>query len=164
MKDKLRKAAVAAVVVAAVIYAAVFNIVRENSVNEAVPAMNTVYYGGDYIIAGENNHNVNTKNEQPDDGNSGAVNSTNSANLDEYDAFITTAFIWIRQNQCVPYHKEILKCVGEKTLVPISVGIQANEKISDFVIHQDTVDVLKALNERAVLGVRGDYTAEILNS
>jgi competence protein ComEA len=54
MKYKLRKAAAAAVIVAAVIYAVVFNIVRENSVNEAVPVMNTVYYGGDYIIAGDN--------------------------------------------------------------------------------------------------------------
>jgi comEA protein len=54
MKNIIKKIAVAVVLLAAVTYAIVFNIVREKSVNEAIPAVNTVYYGGDYFIAGEN--------------------------------------------------------------------------------------------------------------
>jgi competence ComEA-like helix-hairpin-helix protein len=54
MKNAFRKIAIAVVIVAAVVYAVIFNVIRENSVNETIPAVNTVYYGGDYFIAGEN--------------------------------------------------------------------------------------------------------------
>jgi competence ComEA-like helix-hairpin-helix protein len=58
MKKPFKRAAAAGIIIFAVIYVVVFNIVRENSVNEALPVMNTVYSGDAYFIAGANTETV----------------------------------------------------------------------------------------------------------
>ncbi len=83
--------------------------------------------------------------------------------LEEYDAFVTTDLVWIRENVDMSYLNKYLQLVGDKALVPISIGLQAMEYKKSFRIRPETVAVLKRLEERCVMGVRGDYTAEILD-
>ena len=47
--------------------------------------------------------------------------------------------------------------------MPISVGLQAKNFDSDFKLNHSVKNVLAAIQERAVMGVRGEYTAEVLN-
>lgn len=83
--------------------------------------------------------------------------------LDEYKAFITTDLIWINQMQDFSYLNNILDILGEIPLIPISVGLQADCYKNDFIIHPETVKVLNRISEHCIIGVRGAYTAEILN-
>jgi len=86
---------------------------------------------------------------------------------EKYDAFITTAFIWLRYNDSSAeydnYYTKLLSTVKEKPLIPMSVGIQSDEYDYNFKIYKNTVHILAKMSERCVLGVRGNYTAEILN-
>lgn len=79
---------------------------------------------------------------------------------EKYDRFITTSYIWLRQNE--PIHTRF-SAIGDKPYIPMSVGIQAADYDSNFVIHNDVVNELKAISERCVIGCRGNYTAEILS-
>lgn len=83
--------------------------------------------------------------------------------MEQYRAFITTDVIWIQENTEVLPLKSQFSLVGDRPLIPISVGLQCHAMKSDFHIHEETVKLLKAIQERAILGVRGQYTAEILN-
>ncbi len=80
--------------------------------------------------------------------------------IDQYDQFITTSYIWIRQNQEI---SSPLKLVKDRPLIPMSIGLQANVYDPNFVIHPNVIRDLKEIEERCVLGCRGEYTAEILN-
>ena len=80
--------------------------------------------------------------------------------LAKYDRFITTSYIWIRQNQ--PIHSCFSK-IGDKPYIPMSVGLQASEYDPKFILHPDVVRELTEISERCVIGCRGYYTAEILN-
>jgi competence ComEA-like helix-hairpin-helix protein len=71
MKKPFKRVAAAGIIIFAVIYVVVFNIIRENSVNEAIPVMNTVYSGDAYFIAGANTETVY-------DSNTETVYSTNT--------------------------------------------------------------------------------------
>lgn len=46
--------------------------------------------------------------------------------------------------------------------VPISIGLQAGKLDPDFRLNSSCLKVLSAMQERAILGVRGEYTASIL--
>ncbi|MCL2363880.1 MAG: polysaccharide pyruvyl transferase family protein [Defluviitaleaceae bacterium] len=85
--------------------------------------------------------------------------------IDDCKAIITTGFIWILPNdpKATAWHKHLLNYAKDKPLIPISVGLQAHVFSPDFKIHEDTVNVLSAMAERCVLGVRGYYAANILN-
>jgi hypothetical protein len=83
--------------------------------------------------------------------------------IDNYDCFVTTELIWIKENFKPPeLLKKILALPGGKKIVPISVGLQAPKFKADFVMSEDTVTFLRDVAERATLAVRGNYTAEIL--
>ena len=90
-------------------------------------------------------------------------NTKEIVDLEDYDAFITTDFVWIREHVDMSYMKKYLKLIGDKALVPISIGLQAQEYKRNFKIHSETIAILKTIEERCVMGVRGNYTAEILN-
>lgn len=81
--------------------------------------------------------------------------------LNKLDSIITTDLIWIRQGESFGYLDKLL---DELTipLIPISVGLQADSYDMDFKISDETVRLLRKIEERAVMGVRGEYTASIL--
>ena len=91
-------------------------------------------------------------------GNIGKISS------EDYDAFITTSFIWIQQNDADNgYYRKMLKAAKHKPLIPMCIGLQAPGYDVDFKINGETVNILSGMGERCVLGVRGNYTAEILD-
>lgn len=83
--------------------------------------------------------------------------------LEEYKAFITTDLIWIRHMVDFGYLNQVLDSIGDLPLIPISIGLQANDFALDFKLHPNTVKILQRISERCVMGVRGYYTAEILS-
>lgn len=91
------------------------------------------------------------------------LNHLDQLNLDEYKAFVTTDLIWIRQMQDFSYLNQVLDGLGDLPLIPISIGLQCNDFDLDFKIHPNTVKVLKRISEKCVMGVRGDYTAQVLD-
>lgn len=84
--------------------------------------------------------------------------------ISQYQSFITTDLIWITENQNYPHVEKQLLMAGDRPLVPISVGLQCGSYRNDFNMHPDTIKLLSAIQERAIIGVRGNYTAEVLNS
>ena len=72
------------------------------------------------------------------------------------------SLIWLTPNQTYPHVWTMLKRIGDKPLVPISVGVQSMARNVDITLHPDTVKLLRTMAERAVLGVRGEYTAAVL--
>lgn len=77
---------------------------------------------------------------------------------------ITTDLIWIRQDSNFDYLLRQMNRFKDSVFVPISVGLQAPKIGSDFHLNDSVICVLKAMEERgAVIGCRGNYTAEILN-
>ena len=83
--------------------------------------------------------------------------------IDQYSSFVTTELIWIRPNCEYRHVWKQLELADDRPLVPISVGLQHYKYEPEFPIHPDTVKLLEAIQERCVLGVRGYYSAEILN-
>lgn len=81
--------------------------------------------------------------------------------FEKYDAIVLTDLIWIRENSDFGYLNNYLDIV-QKPFVPISVGLQAASTSSEFKLNENTLFVLKRLEERAVLGIRGEYTASVL--
>ncbi len=82
--------------------------------------------------------------------------------LDSFDAIITTDLIWIRRGDNFPFLEDLI----EKTsvpIIPISVGLQANNYDMDFTLTNRTIRLLKRIEERALIGVRGEFTAYILD-
>jgi len=76
--------------------------------------------------------------------------------------YITTELIWLTENTTYPHVWKMLEGIGDKPLVPISVGIHGGFDLRNAHLHSDTVKLLRAIAERAVLGVRGEYTAAVL--
>ena len=66
--------------------------------------------------------------------------------------YITTELIWLTPNQTYPHVWTMLKRIGDKPLVPISVGVQSMARNVDITLHPDTVKLLRTMAERAVLG------------
>lgn len=85
-------------------------------------------------------------------------------NADNFDGVITTSLIYITENDQLEADAELLNRYKDKPIVPISVGVQAPDFNYKFRLTKEAVKVLKNMEERAVLGVRGDYTAEVLNA
>ena len=82
---------------------------------------------------------------------------------EDVDAFITTDLIWIRPNTRMENVECIFKHVGDRPLIPISVGLQADTTSTDFEMHPETAKLLQEMSERCTIGVRGYYAAYILN-
>jgi len=87
----------------------------------------------------------------------------NKVDLKKYHSFITTDLIWIQQNTEYPHVRRQLEIVGDRPLIPISIGVQNHSYSTSFQIHPNTVRLLEELQERCILGVRGEYTATLLN-
>lgn len=90
------------------------------------------------------------------------IEHSDELDLRRYKAFITTDLVWIRQQQDFSYMNKMLDAVDDLPLIPISIGLQSDDFLSDFSLHSGTVKVLERISERCVMGVRGEYTAEIL--
>lgn len=83
--------------------------------------------------------------------------------LAHYEAFVTSDLIWIRPGTDAPDSvKSLLDQHPHKRIIPISLGLQSSQYTRDFVLSQDMVRTLERVAERAVIAVRGNYTAEIL--
>lgn len=80
----------------------------------------------------------------------------------EVTHYITTELIWLTENTTYPHVWKMLDGIGDKPLVPISVGIHGGFDLRNARLHADTVKLLRTISERAVLGVRGEYTAAVL--
>lgn len=81
----------------------------------------------------------------------------------EFDAFITSDLIWIQENNDKPHvHKVFEMIPKDKPLIPISIGLQASDYISDFKFNSELLKLLQEMSERCILGCRGNYTAETL--
>ena len=85
-----------------------------------------------------------------------------SYKLKDYDRVIITDLIWIRENSNFDY---LEKLIDEFNIpfIPISVGLQSGTFNPDFKISENLVRLLKKIEKRATIGVRGYYTAEILS-
>lgn len=90
------------------------------------------------------------------------INYPHKLDLGRFSAFVTTDLIWIRQMQDFSYLNRVLDAIGELPLIPISIGLQCDHMLPDFRLHPETVKVIGRISERCVMGVRGEYTAEIL--
>jgi len=87
----------------------------------------------------------------------------NAEKLLEYDTFITSDLIWIRQGVDAPTTiKNLLDNHPSKKIVAISMGLQSSGYNSEFSLSSDMIRTLERLSERSVMAVRGNYTAEIL--
>lgn len=75
---------------------------------------------------------------------------------------VTTDLIWINENSNFDYLYNQLQNMKYQTMVPISVGLQAQMYSKDFKLNDSVMRVLSAIQERAIIGVRGDFTASIL--
>lgn len=78
------------------------------------------------------------------------------------DKVITTDLIWINENSNFDYLFNQLEKMKYQTMIPISVGLQASNYSPNFKLNDSVMRVLSAIQERAIIGVRGDYTASIL--
>lgn len=77
------------------------------------------------------------------------------------EAVITTNLIWITERSDFEYichQAESLKV----PIIPLGVGIQTGFSNTDFKLNKSVQYTLELLQERAVLGVRGENTAHIL--
>ena len=74
---------------------------------------------------------------------------------------VTSDLIWINPNECFPALEQLLDDTAAP-VIPISVGLQAPSYDFPFPLHPRTVRLLSRLQERALLGARGEYTAEVL--
>lgn len=80
----------------------------------------------------------------------------------EVTHYITTELIWLTENTVYPHVWKMLDGIGDKPLVPISVGVHSRTPSTKINLNPDTVKLLRTISERAVLGVRGEYTAAVL--
>lgn len=81
----------------------------------------------------------------------------------DVDNIVIHSLIWIRENTDVGAFLNKLLQRFDKPIIPISVGLQADNSQTDFSFHPNTLRVLSEMQERAILGVRGEYTAYMLN-
>lgn len=80
----------------------------------------------------------------------------------EVSAYVTTELIWLTEHTVYPHVWKMLQGIGDKPLIPISVGIHSRTESTKLALHPDTVKLLRTISERAILGVRGEYTASVL--
>lgn len=80
----------------------------------------------------------------------------------EVTHYITTELIWLTENTVYPHVWKMLDGIGDKPLVPISVGVHSRTDSTKINLHPDTVKLLRTISERAILGVRGEYSAAVL--
>ncbi len=78
------------------------------------------------------------------------------------DAVLLTDLIWITENADFSYLIEQLNEI-QKPFIPISVGVQNGLNNINYRLNNSVKRALEMIQERAVIGVRGEITADILN-
>lgn len=78
-----------------------------------------------------------------------------------YRYIVLSDLIWIRPHDVFPAVERLLEDTDARIL-PLSVGLQAPSCGERFRLHPRTVRLLARLQERALLGARGEYTAAVL--
>lgn len=86
-----------------------------------------------------------------------------SKRANEFDNLVVRDFVSLRESTDLLYFSNILKYMKDKPIIPISIGVQSADMNPNFTFQPSALRVLEELQERAVLGVRGEYTAYILN-
>lgn len=83
--------------------------------------------------------------------------------IEQFEKVIITDLIWIKENAEYNYLERIIDKYPV-SLIPMSIGLQ-NKSFYDlsFRLSEQLVRLLKKMQERAVLGCRGEYTAEVLS-
>lgn len=87
---------------------------------------------------------------------------TEKEKLSLCDKVIVTDLIWIRENANFEYLEKLVDSYAIP-FIPISIGLQNDRFDPDFALNSGTCRLLKKMQERALLGVRGEYTADILS-
>ena len=88
-----------------------------------------------------------------------AQNGTAHYNIDKW---IVCGLSWLQEHA----ERESMESIvdhSDATFIPMSVGLQSDVYDPHFQLSAQVVRLLKKMEERAVLGVRGEYTADILN-
>lgn len=81
--------------------------------------------------------------------------------LKDFDACIVTDLCWIRENSNFGY---IEKLVDKYNIpfIPMSIGLQNNSFNKNFQLGEQVTRMLRKMEQRATLGIRGEYSASIL--
>ncbi len=89
------------------------------------------------------------------------VDFSETERLSQMRRVILTDLIWIREDT---NYSELENLIDRFPIpfVPLSIGLQHQEFAVGFRLSEQVVRLLKKLEERAVLGVRGEYTADVL--
>lgn len=86
-------------------------------------------------------------------------------NEDMYDVFIVGNLSWIVENtELPPFYIDAFNKITDKgkKFIPISVGTQVHDYLSDFKYHPETLKLLQRISDQAIIACRGYYTAELL--
>lgn len=89
------------------------------------------------------------------------VSYKDSYKFKDYDAVIITDLCWIREGAEYDYIESYIDKYNIP-FIPLSIGLQNKNFNPDFKLSSQVERMLKKMQERAVLGVRGEYTASIL--
>lgn len=81
--------------------------------------------------------------------------------LSNYKLLISTDLIWIREGVDYSYLTPIFESINYNVVL-LSVGLQSNEMKEDFHIHDSVINLLKNVEKKKTVGVRGEYTYRIL--
>lgn len=83
----------------------------------------------------------------------------------DFDVFLTTGLTEVHENADLTYLGKVLDKIGSCPLVPITVGFCTGTEKSGFNLGDESVKVLREIAERCKsIGVKGDYSAEVLKS
>lgn len=77
------------------------------------------------------------------------------------DAVLLTDLIWITENTNFDYLIRQMECI-DKPFIPMSVGIQNSLSNINYNLNDSVKRALSMLQERAIIGVRGEISADIL--
>lgn len=84
-----------------------------------------------------------------------------NAKFADYDAVIITDLCWIRENVDYDYIESYIDKY-DIPFIPMSIGLQNSNFNPNFKLSDQLVRMLNKMQRKAVLGVRGKYTASIL--
>ncbi len=80
-----------------------------------------------------------------------------------YDTLVVSALIYIRRDDPFNWASFVMQLPEHLAVVPISVGLASDNRDPGFRLHKNVLRILKNISQRCVsMGVRGEYTAEIL--
>ena len=81
--------------------------------------------------------------------------------ISQFDKIIITDLIWINENVTFDYLEKMVDKY-DASFIPMSIGLQSKTQDINFKLAENTVRLLSKMQERAILGVRGEYTADVL--